>query len=204
MSIGDGFEAVLAAAQAGDERALEVIYRDLAPLVLGYLRGRGALDAEDLTSETFIAIVRNIRRFRGSETRFRSWVLTIAHRRLLDARRRAVRRPESVLDPGGLEEAMTVMTGDAAAEAFARLGDREVLRLLDLLTEDQRVVVLLRVVADLPVNEVARIVRKRPGAVKTLQRRGLARLARVLANSPERDEPVTEATEPFPEDLQGR
>lgn len=204
VPIGDGFEAVLAAAQDGEDRALELLYRDLAPLVLGYLRGRGASDPEDLTSETFVAVVRNLGRFTGDETKLRSWVLTIAHRRLVDERRRAGRRPERLLEPAGMTDAAGAGTGDAAAAALDRLGDQRVLELLDELTDDQRSVVVLRVVADLPVKEVARILRKRPGAVKTLQRRALARLARVVQNPHETGEPGVAPAEPFPGEPDGR
>lgn len=204
VPIGDGFEAVLAAAQDGEDRALELLYRDLAPLVLGYLRGRGASDPEDLTSETFVAVVRNLGRFTGDETKLRSWVLTIAHRRLVDERRRAGRRPERLLEPAGMTDAAGAGTGDAAAAALDRLGDQRVLELLDELTDDQRSVVVLRVVADLPVKEVARILRKRPGAVKTLQRRALARLARVVQSPHETGEPAAPPAEPFPGEPDGR
>lgn len=182
MTIGERFDAVLAAAQAGDDQALETVYRDLAPLVVGYLRGRGAADPEDLTSETFVAVVRNIGRFRGTETKFRSWVLTIAHRRLVDERRRLSRQREDAAEPGDLEEATdtALVAGDAADDALARIGTEDVRGLLDELTDDQRAVILLRVVAELPVRETARVLGKRQGAVKTLQRRALARLQRVF------------------------
>lgn len=180
MPIGPEFEAVLYAAQQGDERALEVIYRELAPLVLGYLRGRGATHPEDVTSETFVAVVRNLHRFQGDEDRLRSWVLTIAHRRLIDERRRAGRRPEVPEDPGALVDQSGAAAGDALSDALDRIAEDEARALLEHLTEDQRAVVVLRVVVDLPVKEVARILGKRQGAVKTLQRRALARLARVL------------------------
>lgn len=182
MTIGDTFDEVLAAAQEGGDEALETLYRDLAPLVVGYLRGRGAVDPEDLASETFVAVVRNIGRFRGTETKFRSWVLTIAHRRLVDERRRLSRQREDAAEPGDLEEATdgAVVVGDVTDDALARIGTEDVRELLDELTDDQRAVILLRVVAELPVKETARVLRKRPGAVKTLQRRALARLQRVL------------------------
>lgn len=202
MPIAD-FERVLADAQRSDQRALETLYRDLAPLVLGYLRGRGARDPEDLTSETFVAMMRNLHRFRGNETRLRTWVLTIAHRRLIDDRRRLSRRPESPMDPTSMAETRGTTASDAGTAALANLGGQEMVKLLDELTDDQRAVVVLRIVADLPVNDVARILKKRPGAVKTMQRRALATLARALdgapaldgrhaagpGNSPEGDEP---------------
>jgi len=194
VPIGEGFERVLTEAQAGDDRALEALYRDLAPLVLGYLRGRGARHPEDVTSETFVAVVRKISSFRGDEQKFRSWVLTIAHRRLLDERRRAGRRPETPEDPADMPEARTAP--DAEAVALDRLGDDRVRSLLATLTDDQRAVVLLRVVADLPVKDVARVLGKRPGAVKTMHRRAMARLAREVASG-SRPHAIEGADPPF-------
>jgi RNA polymerase sigma-70 factor (ECF subfamily) len=177
--IGEAFEAVLTSAKAGDATALEVIYRDLAPPVLGYLRGQGAHDPEDLAADAFMGLVRDLSRFEGDERSFRSWVFTIVHRRLVDERRRRHRRRESAVDPAVLPSVGPL--GDAEEEALARLGGRSVLEAVGTLTPDQRAVVLLRVVADLSVAEVARILGKSGGAVKTLQRRALARLARKVS-----------------------
>ena len=177
--IGEDFEAVLASAQAGDQGALEVIYRDLAPPVLGYLRAQGAEDPEDLAAEAFAALVRDLFKFEGNERSFRSWVFTIVHRRLVDERRRRYRRRETAVDPAILPVLGPV--GDVEEEALGRLGSRAVLQALLRLTPDQRAVLLLRVLADLPVAEVARVLGKSAGAVKTLQRRALARLAREIS-----------------------
>ncbi len=179
MVIGDRFAAVLAGARTGDEAALTEIYRDLAGPVLGYLRGQGARDPEDLASEVFVGLVRGVGRFEGDEQSFRSWVFTIAHRRLLDERRRLARRDDQPLER---LDAEALEGGDAEAEAVAALAGGHLVRHLDRLTPDQRSVLLLRVVADLPVAEVAAILGKAPGAVKTLQRRALASLTRSMSS----------------------
>ena len=90
------FETRLRAAKHGAEWAWAAIYRDLAGVVSGYLANRGAAEPEDLTSETFLQIARNISTFEGDESAFRSWVFVIAHRRLIDSRRARQRRPETV------------------------------------------------------------------------------------------------------------
>ena len=87
------FSDLLAAARAGDEHAWERDLRGLAPIVLGYLRANGAPDPEDVLGETFLQVARDISRFEGDESSFRSWVFTIAHHRLIDARRYSARRP---------------------------------------------------------------------------------------------------------------
>lgn len=181
----DDFPAVLEAARRGEADALEAVYRDLAPAVTGYLRGHGTSEPDDLVSEVFVAVVRNLGRFEGDEAAFRSWVFTIAHRRLIDEHRRRARRPEDATDPAELHAAGVVAPG-ADQDALARLDGAHLLGLLDRLTSEQRSVLLLRVVADLPVDEVARVMGKRPGAVKTLQRRALARLRALLAERGER------------------
>ncbi|HEX6262288.1 MAG TPA: sigma-70 family RNA polymerase sigma factor [Actinomycetota bacterium] len=170
------FEEVLDAARAGEDWALEAIYRDLAPAVAGYLRGQRAGEPEDLTSDVFVGIVRGLRAFSGDERAFRSWVFSIAHRRLLDERRRLARRRERPVDPGEL--AAEGPRGNVEAEGLERLGAGWAAELLDTLTDEQRTVVLLRIVADLSVREVADVTGRSPGAVKTMQRRALLQLAR--------------------------
>lgn len=172
------FSSLLEAAREGSEAAWQELYNGLAPIVLGYLRANGAPDPEDILSEVFLQVARDIARFSGDERGFRSWVFTIAHHRLIDARRHAARRPVDLSpeppEPRGRAE-------DAADEALARIGVEEVHRVLAALSEDQRAVLLLRVIGDLSVEDVAKAVGKRPGAVKALQRRGLASIKRELA-----------------------
>jgi RNA polymerase sigma-70 factor (ECF subfamily) len=181
VAIGEGFDAVLAAARRGDRAAFELLYRDLAPLVLGYLRANGSREPEDLTAEVFVAVVRGIERFEGDESSFRSWVLTIAHRRLTDEFRRRGRRPEQPLEPGVLREQLGGADGTAESEALERLASVGVLDVLERLTPDQRAVISLRVLADLPIKEVAELLEKPVTAVKSLQHRALAALERQLA-----------------------
>ena len=183
MAIGERFAVTLAAAQRGERAAIEAIYRDLSPYVLGYLRGRGCPDADDVAAESFVQLVRWLERFQGDEAAFRSFVFTIVHRRLLDSLRRERRRMD---DP--VAEVRSDWAGVTAAaaedEALDGLAHDRALRLLDGLTDDQRSVVLLRILGDLPVAEVARVMGKEPGAVKTLQRRALASLQRTLVPEP--------------------
>ena len=88
----------LTAAQAGAAWAFEVLYRDLAPVVTAYLRLHGALEPDDLASETFIGVFTGLAGFSGDEDALRAWVFTIAHRRLVDDWRRRSRRPQPADD----------------------------------------------------------------------------------------------------------
>ena len=147
------------------------VYRALAPAVLGYLRSAGAEDPEDTLGEVFLHVVRDLRRFHGDDDGLRRWVFTIARRRLVDARRRAARRPRPTDEPVP-EVPATAPLGDPL--------DGELVQALARLTPDQRDVVVLRFVADLPVEAVAKLTRRSPGAVRGLQHRGIGALAALL------------------------
>lgn len=171
------FDPVLVAAQQGAPWAMERIFTALSPVVEGYLRTQGAAEPEDLTSEVFLAVFRNLGSFAGGEPGFRSWVFTIAHRRLLDARRRAMRRPP----PAPLIEHDDGPADDDVEQTVdRRLADEHVRDLCDRLLPDQRDVLLFRLLGCLTVDEVADALGKSPGAVKALQRRGFQAIARII------------------------
>jgi RNA polymerase sigma factor (sigma-70 family) len=172
-----GLAADVSDAREGSVRAFERIFRALAPAVASYLRWHGVSDVDGMTNEVFAQVHRKLASFSGDEQGFRSWVFTIAHHRMVDDRRRAARRP-LVADLVAVED--SAVTGDAEEDAFAVLGDTRVRELLESLSPDQRAVLLLRIVADLPIEDVARTLGKPPGAVKALQHRGLASLRRHL------------------------
>jgi RNA polymerase sigma factor (sigma-70 family) len=174
------FDRLLLAARARAEWAWTEIYRELAPGILGYLRARGAREPEDLTGEVFLQVVRDLPSFTGAGRDFRSWVFTIAHNRFLDEARRAARRPVVFVEAGAFEALLP--TGDAEEDALAALGAERVQRVLSGLSPDQQAVILLRIVGDLTVTEVARVVGKSPGAVKQLQRRALVAIGSDLAH----------------------
>lgn len=176
------FDRTLAAARHGDEAAWRELYLELAPSVLGYLRVRGMPDVEDLTGEVFVQVVRDLPRFSGGERQFRAWVFSIARHRLIDERRRRGRQPVDAARDEVLISAGPV--GDVEAEALAGLELEDLLRLVGRLSADQQDVLVLRLVGDLTVEEVALAVGKRPGAVKALQRRGLQAIARSMGIQP--------------------
>ena len=175
----DAFGSVLSGAQSGAEWALTILYGELQPAVLGYLAAREPTEAEDLASEVWLDVAEGIDRFRGDEDGFRAWVFTIARRRLLDLRRRAsVRRAKPVsLEMLGGHRGI----GDAEGDALVSLGADAAIALIATLPPDQADVVLLRIIGDLSVADVARIVDKRPGAVRGLQHRALRNLARTVS-----------------------
>jgi RNA polymerase sigma factor (sigma-70 family) len=179
---GGQFDAVLRAAHEGAPWALECIFTTLAPVVTGYLRVQGSVEPEDLTSEVFVAVLRNLGDFRGDEAGFRSWVFTIAHRRLLDERRRRARRPtpEHLVDPPETAAAGLTAPQDVETAIDRSLGTERVRFLCEQLAPGQRDVLLLRLVGDLSIEQTARALGRSTGAVKALQRRGLVTIGRLL------------------------
>jgi RNA polymerase sigma-70 factor (ECF subfamily) len=119
--------------------------------------------------------------FSGDEPHFRSWLFTIAHRILIDDVRRRQRRPQTTSLDRDVE---SHSVGDVEHEALANVGAEWADALLALLPPEQRAVVALRVTADLSLEQVAEILGKRVGAVKSLQHRALERLRRECEEVP--------------------
>jgi RNA polymerase sigma-70 factor, ECF subfamily len=165
------------AALRGEAWALTEVWQRFAPAVTGYLRGRGATEPDDLTSDVFVAVFERLPSFRGDESDLRTFVFTVAHHRLVDDLRRRTRRGATVEYDAAADARVSGSAEDAALDA---LHTQQVHALLDQLSEDQREVVLLRIVGDLSLEQTATALGKRVGAVKALQHRALAALRRIL------------------------
>jgi len=167
--------ALVERARALDGEAWEVLYRLLYPRMLGYARGRLDDDrARDAVSETMARAVSGIGRFVWRKGGFESWMFSILHNVVVDAQRRSLRTVPSSAPPVLSEpsepsdELLATEEARAVRVAFGRLrpAEQELLR--------------LRVVAGFSSDEVARILGKRPGAVRMAQARALARLRELL------------------------
>lgn len=174
-----GFDGVLAAAQEGSEWAWEILVRHLGPSLFRFFKTRRVPDPDALVGEVFADLARNLRTFRGDEPAFRSWVFVIAYRRMSDEWRRRSRRLDET--PMDIPPEPGRWTASAEDEALEIMGSGEVDRLLAVLTDDQRDVISLRVIGGLTLNETAAAMGKPVGAVKALQRRGLAALRREIS-----------------------
>lgn len=171
-------EAALAGATAGDPAAFAELWRALHPLVLRYLRVVCGDAAEDVASETWLQVSRDLARFSGGTTAFRVWLFRIARNRGIDENRRAWRRREKPHETvHELGEAAGETVPDAAIDAGDRAGTEWALRMIGTLPTEQAEAVMLRVVAGLDVAGTARVLCKRPGAVRIATMRGLRRLA---------------------------
>jgi RNA polymerase sigma-70 factor, ECF subfamily len=171
------------AAAAGDETAFRMLYREVQPRLLRYLRGLVGEDAEDVASETWLQIARDIRSYRSEGVGFRGWAATIARNRALDHLRYRQRRPtvpaaaEHFVDLAGFDD-----TESRAMEAVAM---HTAIEWIATLPRDQAEAILLRVVVGLDAETAAGVLGKRAGAVRTAAYRGLRRLAEQLEREPD-------------------
>ncbi len=179
MSIHD-FESVLRAAQAGGGWAWERVYSDVYGTLVGYFRSQGGSDPEALAGDVLLRVAGAIGGFTGEYSKFRSWVFTVAHHRLIDDRRQRQRRPATVAQ----DDAPEPVGGDVEREAMTELGTEWVRDALHILTPDQREVIGLRILAGFTIGQIAEITGKRAGAVKAAQRRGLNRIAEWYYRNP--------------------
>lgn len=174
--IGEEFASVLANAQGGDEAAFARLWLDVNPALVRYLRFVSGEVDEDVAAETWVTVVRRLARFRGDEMAWRGWVFTTARRRAVDEGRRRTRRQAGLElkpgDPRALDPAQVVLE---------RLDTEAALAMVARLAPLQAEIIVLRVIAGLDVESVARLVGRRPGAVRVAAHRGLRRLSQILA-----------------------
>lgn len=169
------FLSDLASAQAGDGRGFDRLHDRVVASLTTFATARGAVDPDQSVNDAFFRAFRSIGTFEGDEDGFRRWLFVILRRQLVDEHRMAARRPRLV--DASTPESPTM---SAEAAALARLGNERVARLLGQLTDDQREVITLRILADLSIADVAQIVDKPVTAVKRLQARGIQALERLL------------------------
>ena len=174
-------DEVLARATEGDERAIAVIWTAWNPPLLRFFRGRNAAEPDDLAQQVWLEVARKLPAFTGDRDAFRRWIFTLAHRRLIDAGRRRLRRPPTV------EQVDTAV--DDATDQVDQLD--WALSLLQQLPDQQATAVSLRILAGMSVPDVAAVMRKRPGAVRALTHRGLRRLEELIHQRENPDAAVT-------------
>jgi RNA polymerase sigma-70 factor (ECF subfamily) len=173
------FDEVLAAVDRGDPLAIEDVFRELQPRLLRFLRSQESRAADDLAAEVWAVVATTILRFEGDWPDFRAWVFAIARRRLADYRRTAVRRRTDVVDAEAFRHHAGADTPED--DAVDKLSGQEAAAMItSVLSRDQAEVVLLRVLADLDVDQVASIMQRSPNWVRVTQHRALRTLAKRL------------------------
>jgi RNA polymerase sigma-70 factor, ECF subfamily len=184
-----GLDQALRRAQRGDSGAFRALYRDLQPRLLRYLHTMAGQDAEDIASETWLQVTRDLAGFSGSYDGFRGWVATIARHRALDHLRRNQRKPALPVPDDDL--AALPARADTAQHAIDAVATASAIALIATLPPDQAEAVLLRAVLGLDATTAGNVLGKRPGAIRTAASRGLRSLGRKL-DKHAREAPLTD------------
>jgi RNA polymerase sigma-70 factor, ECF subfamily len=165
---------MLARARSGDEVGFLELWRQHQPRLLRYLQVLNSDDADDVASETWLQVIRDLPKFKGSEDDFRRWLFTVGRHRAIDAARARRRHPTVPMTAGADALVDDDMVED---QVFDSLSVRSAVKLLAALPVDQADVVALRVLAGLDTPAVAGLLGKSPGAVRVALHRGLRALA---------------------------
>lgn len=188
-------DAAVERARSGDESAVRHLYRAVQPRLLNYLRAQvGETDAEDVASEAWSRIARDLRSFQGNGNDFRAWAVTIARYRAIDHLRR--RRPTIFLAPQDIPQQLA--RNDTETDAIAALDTASALAMIGELPPDQAQAILLHVVVDLDTPTAARVLGKIPGAIRSALHRGVRNLAKRLHPSADDGTPGPQAPLPLP------
>jgi RNA polymerase sigma-70 factor (ECF subfamily) len=181
----DGLIAAVDGAQRGDPDSFRVLYRETQPRLLRYLTYLVGSEAEDIASETWLQVTRDLGKFRGNYGDFRGWITTIARNRAMDHLRRVNRHPPAVPVP---VEDLAFVAGreDTADRAIEAITTEEALSLIASLPPDQAEAVLLRAVVGLDAKGAAQVVGKRAGAIRTAAYRGLKTIEKRIERRPDR------------------
>ncbi len=173
----DGLDATLRLAIKGDETCFAELWRALNPRLERFLYAQGAMGdppASDVASETWLQVVRDLPRFKGDYSEFRSWLYQIARNRMVDAARAKSRRPIASVDIDEMDRWATLE--DLAVGVANRTEIKAIIEKIRGLPAAQSEVLMLRIVADLSVEETARAMKKSPNAIRVLAHRALTSL----------------------------
>jgi RNA polymerase sigma-70 factor (ECF subfamily) len=174
---GSALDEALIKARAGDEAGFLLLWDAIQPRLLRYLQVAGCDDVDDVASETWLQVVRDLPKFKkDSADEFRAWLFTIARHRAIDAARSRKRFIEKILNAGPTQP--SVIAGNPVEdEVLQQLSTQQAIAMVAALSKDQAEVVALRVIAGLDTEAVARLLRKSPGAVRVALHRGLRSLS---------------------------
>ena len=171
LSAGPEADGLLARARSGHQQAWSSIVAEIGPVVRGLAAAKGVPDPDDLTQDVFVAVASRLGSFEGDWQAFRSWIFSIAYRQIVNRWRakdkETVQLPGYLVEPGALSLEDEVITNAAAGDALAAL---------EVLSDDERDVILLRVLGGLDTAEVSQVVGKRQGNIRVIQTRALKKL----------------------------
>lgn len=187
LSSDDGdpdLDAAVMAARDGDEGAFTLLFRTTHPSILRYLRVLVGSDAEDVASEAWLQIARDLSSFTGTGEGFRRWAVTIARHRAIDHVRKQKRRSEVTVPMEQFADLPAF--GDTEGEAVDAVTTDVAISLIARLPREQAEAIMLRVVVGLDATTSGQILGRRPGAVRTAAHRGLRKLDQMFGHDLDR------------------
>ncbi len=171
-------EGLVSEAVRGDQQAFARLYEAHFDRIYRYvyLKIGDREEAEDMTQQVFLSALRSITSFKYQGTPFTAWLFRIAHNQIVDHFRKRTRRPVT------LEMDETVPSSASGPESVTelRLDMEMVSRAAQRLTGAQREVISLRFAGGLSIEETAKAMGKKPGAIKALQHAAVLALRRLL------------------------
>jgi len=177
-TVAEPATTLVADAATGDQHAFARLYTAVQPRLLRYAYGLVGQDAEDVTAEAWLQIVRDLRTFEGDDDAFRAWSARIVRNRALDHARARARRPVQTTGDDNVLD--TASPSDTALDALDRISTDRAVELIGSLPTDQAEAVLLRVVVGLDAASAGEVLDKSAGAVRVAAHRGLKNLAKQL------------------------
>jgi RNA polymerase sigma-70 factor (ECF subfamily) len=176
-TLPDNDEELIHRAQKGDYKSLETLhdrYR-LSIYAYFYYRVEEVATAEDLTSEVFVRIVEKINAYEHRGRPFLAWLYAIANNLRVDHYRQTGRQPLSQLN-----DIIHAEQKSPHSSTELRLWEECLKKALQKLTEDQRLVVIGKFIEERSNEEMAALLQKPEGAIKSLQHRALSALRKVI------------------------
>ncbi|TAN22902.1 MAG: sigma-70 family RNA polymerase sigma factor [Actinomycetota bacterium] len=181
MTIELDLESAIQSAKKGDESGIVLLFRSFNPQLIRYLRHHIPYDYEDVASETWVAIAKGISDFSGNSRDFRAWMFGISRNKVADFFRTAGKTREALdREQRHVQNNHHSRFSDWTQDpAIANLSAEEAIEtLVGVLSPHHAEVILLRVVADLSVDDVAKLMGKSPEAIRVIQHRALNTLAK--------------------------
>jgi RNA polymerase sigma-70 factor, ECF subfamily len=171
-------ENLVREAVAGDQTAFAQLYEEHFDRIYRYvcLKIGDRSEAEDMTQQVFVCALRSITTFKWQGTPFTAWLFRIAHNQIVDHLRRKTRRPATI----DIDETLPASKGDPVEMAELSLNVERLSEAIRSLTKSQQEVLSLRFAGGLSIEEVAKVMGKKPGAVKALQHAAVVALRKLL------------------------
>ncbi len=181
------FALLIDRARRGAEDALTELYRRHNPRLKAYVKSISGFDADDVCSEVWLSVCRTLPGFKGDEPGFRGLLFTAARNRIKDLGRKAL-RPEEPFSPADIDIILLRDHEDPSEVIVEAEQAREIIeRLTRLLPPAEAEIILLGVIGGLSVEEIAAVIKKSPGAIRSLKHKAIKRLSELL--------PMNEAAE---------